>query len=330
VAERYRQTMRTMLENVWKEEEILKSIDRAEALLADHLHERQSGASRAMDNTRQFIRSRREAIAAELEKWPVEVASQPRKPTYTVAVGSAKGSFTTAWQEKPAADPLEAGDAQVQLELDGKTIAFKQLGATAQLMQQPRFGFGFGGPGGQRGGPGRGGPPRDVLRPGSQPGDARPGDLRERGAGTQRPGAGRFGGGPFGQGEPPATVVLTGVRESDSRNLTLTLTVDPKVFAESAGKTIAVQGSISEGETGGGGFMPFGGRVVNGKLTLAKVGMNAGDAVEGEFELQIAETRGGFMDRRGGGRGGPGRRGRGDDVPADSPSRGPRDPGAPR
>ena len=96
-----------------------------------------------------------------------------------------------------------------------------------------------------------------------------------------------------------------------TKKLTLTLTVDPKVFADSAGKTISVQGSLSEGEQGGGGFMPFGGRVVEGKLTLAKVGMNAGDAVAGEFDLKIAETRGGFMDRRGGGRGGPGRRGGG-------------------
>jgi hypothetical protein len=71
-----------------------------------------------------------------------------------------------------------------------------------------------------------------------------------------------------------------------------------------------VQGALAEGESGGNLFMPFGGgRVVEGKLTLAKVGMQEGDAVEGEFEVTIAETRGGFMDRRGFGRGGPGRGG---------------------
>jgi hypothetical protein len=86
----------------------------------------------------------------------------------------------------------------------------------------------------------------------------------------------------------------------------LTLNVEPKVFGSSAGKTIAVQGSLAEGDGGGNFFMPFGGRVVEGKLTLAKAGMNAGDAVEGEFDLKIAETRGGFMDRARGGRGGPG------------------------
>jgi hypothetical protein len=125
-------------------------------------------------------------------------------------------------------------------------------------------------------------------------------NLRRRGGGG---GVARFGGGPFGQFEPPATIVLAGVRESDDRKLTLTLFVEPTVFGESAGKTITAQGTLAEGESGGNTFMPFGGRSVTGTLTLAKAGMNSDDAVEGKFDLKIVETRGGFMDRRPGGRG---------------------------
>jgi hypothetical protein len=98
------------------------------------------------------------------------------------------------------------------------------------------------------------------------------------------------------------------VRESDERKLTLTLTIETKAFANSSGKTIPVQGMLAEGESGG-NFMPFGGRSVSGTLKLSKAGMNAGDAVEGAFDLKIVETRGGFKDRRGGcGRGGRGGR----------------------
>jgi spore coat protein CotH len=310
--ERYRQTMHQLLKDVWNEDELVKSIDRAEALLADHLHERQAGAPRAMDNTRQFIRGRRNAIAAELEKWPVQVSPQPRRPMYTVDVGSAKGSFTTTWHDKPAANPLEAGDAQLNMELDGKTVAFKQLGATAQMMQLPRFPFGFGGRGGppgagRRGPLGRGGPERDAQPDDARRGDAQGDNLRRGGGPQDRPVVARFDGGPFGQFEPPATIVFTGVRESDDKKLTLTLTIEPKAFGASAGKTIAVQGMLAEGESGGNAFMPFGGRSVAGTLTLAKAGMNADDAVEGAFDVKIVESRGGFMDRRGGfGRGGPG------------------------
>jgi hypothetical protein len=287
IAERYRQTMVSLLDNVWKEDELVKSIDRIEALVTPHLHDRQFGAPGAMKGTREFIRTRREAVTAELENWPVAVASEPRKPMYTVEVGSAKGSFATNWLNGPPANPLERGRVEVQLQIDGNAVAFKQLGASAYLAELPQFPFG-----GRGGPPGRGGP--------------QPAGERRGGAPANRP-AQRFGGGPFGQIQPPATVVFTGVRDSDARKLTLTLSVDPKVFAANAGKTIDVQGSVAEGEGGGNFFMPFGGRVVAGKLTLAKAGMNAGDAVEGDFDVKIAETRGGFMDRRGG----PGRGGRG-------------------
>ncbi len=351
VAERYRQTMRQILSDVWKEDELLKSIGQMEALLTDHLHQRQASASDAMNTIREFIRTRRSTLEAELASWPVQVSPQPRKPMYQVALGTAKGSFTAAWQEMPAADPSQAGDAQLQLQLDGKAVTFKELGATAQLMQLPRFGFGFGGPGGPGAGPGGpgggfGGPgagpggPRGGLQPDQprpdQPRPDQPRDNARRGGpGAGRPGPGQFGGGdfgggPFGQFQPPAQVVITGVRDSDDRKFTLTLSVDPKVFAASAGKTIDVQGTLADGDAAGFAFGPFGGgRVAEGKLTLAKVGMNAGDPVEGQFDLKIAETRGGFFDRRGAGPGGPGGpRGPGG-PPGFGPGRGPGGPGGP-
>jgi hypothetical protein len=100
--------------------------------------------------------------------------------------------------------------------------------------------------------------------------------------------------GPFGQFELAATVVLTGVRESDEKKLTMILNVDAKVFGASAGKTIAVQGSLAEGQSGNSFFTSFGGRVVEGKPTLVKAGMNIDDPVAGDFDLKVAETHGGF------------------------------------
>ena len=297
IADRYRESMRDILKNVWNEDDLI-AIDRSHRNAVEGPFARTTvRRAAAMENNRRFIRSRRETITKELETWPVQVAAEPRKPSYTVEVGSAKGTFAAKWHDQPAENPLDAGRAELRLQLDGQTVAFKQLGAVAQLAQIPRQ-FGFGGPG--RGGPpGREGPPQ----PDGQPRNPPPPDAR-RGGG--------FGGGPFGQFQPPATVVLTGVRDSDARKLTLTLSVDPKVFESSAGKTIPVQGSLAEGDAGGNFFMPFGGgRVVEGKLTLAHAGMKSGDKVEGDFDLKIAETRGGFMNRGGPGRGGPGRGGPG-------------------
>jgi spore coat protein CotH len=301
IADRYRETMLELLKDVWNEDELVKSIDRVEALVTGHLHDRQSGAPRAMDATRHFIRSRRETITRDLANWPVKVDSQPRKPMYTVEVGTATGSFATKWQDDPVENPLDAGRAEIRLVLDGTTVTFKQLGGTAQLAQMPRFPMGFGPPGGgPRRGPSEarpGQPPRDLPPPEAQ--RSAP-ESRPRRAPGDRPGGPPTGGGPFGQFQPPATVVLAGVRESDEKQITLTLTADPKVFAASAGKSITVQGSLSEGDGGGSFFMPFGGRVLQGVLTLAKVGTKTGDQVEGEFDVKVVEPRGGFMDRVGG------------------------------
>jgi hypothetical protein len=288
VAERYRETMRQLLDGVWKEDELLKAIDQVENLVADHLPDRQAGVPEAMNGVRQFIRSRRETITRELEDWPAQVASQPRKPTYTVEIGSAKGSFSTEWAEKPSADPLRAGQAELQFELNNETIAFKQLGAMAHLMQPPRFPFGFGPPGGE-------------AAPGERPQNPRPPQGAPAGTPGDRPAPAGFGrdDGPFGQMQLPAMVVITGVRESDGKKVTLTLSVDRSVFGASTGKTIAVRGMLSQGESESNFFMPFGGPLVDGKLTLTKVGTDPTDPVEGEFDVKIVEMRGGFMDRRG-------------------------------
>ena len=258
VAERYRKAMRAILKNVWKEDELISAIDGAEKLLADDLHERQTGAPQAMESMREFIRKRRAAIEKELAKWPVKVAAKPRKPSYIVDVGTAKGIFAGAWSEEPAAKPLEAGKATIELTLNGEAVEFKQLGAMAHMMQP--FGFGFG--------PGGGGP-----------------------------GGGRGRGG-FEPPPPPAMIVFTGRKKSDGGLVTLTLSLDREAFAAGAGKTIAAQGSLSQGEPQANPFMPFGGQILDGELKLAKAGVKDGDAVEGEFTLRVVESRGGFMDRR--------------------------------
>ncbi|HJS09270.1 MAG TPA: CotH kinase family protein [Pirellulales bacterium] len=304
VADRYRATMLQLLETVWKEDELIRLIDRAESLVSPHLHDRQAGAPGATNGVRQFIRSRRKTITRELQNWPVPVPSQPRKPMYAVELGTAKGSFATQWYIEPVKNSVEVGHAEIRLEMEGAIISFKQLGAAAHLAQLPRFTFGGGPPGRPPGGggePPRRPPPPD-FRPGRGPGPADGPRMMPR------------GGGPFGPIEPPATIVLTGVRDSDSRRLTVTLLIDPDVFRSSAGKTVTVNGTLADGDGGGNVFMPFGGRVVEGSLTLSQVGMESGDAVEGEFDLKIAETRGGFMDRRE-----PGRPRARENAPSNSP-----------
>lgn len=255
-AERYRETMRWLLANVWNEPELLQSVDQFEALLTPHLHARQAGAPRAMTTVRTFVKTRREATEKELDAWPVRVAAQPRKPMYTVEVGSARGTFSTEWADGTPTNIASRGQVNLQLQLGGKSVELKQAGASVHRRRSGGFPFG---PGGQN----QGGPPQ-------------------------------------------ATIVITGLRHSDGKAMTLTLNVDQQMLADSLGKPLTLQGSFSDGEGGGGFFMPFGRHTISGEVTLKKLGLKPNDAAEGEFDLVISETHGGFMDRRPGGPGSPG------------------------
>jgi spore coat protein CotH len=144
MAERYRTAMLGVLDTAWKEDELLDAIDAAERLIGEHLHQRQSFTPRAMNNTRNFIRTRREKVLKEFEEWPVAVPTTPRKPMYTVDVGTARGTFSTEWHDKAPDKPVETGTAKIELELDGKVIKFEKLGVQGGPNRMPFGGGMFG------------------------------------------------------------------------------------------------------------------------------------------------------------------------------------------
>lgn len=131
VNQKYVETMRWVLADVWKEDDLVEKIDRMEKLLMEDPHQRQKGATQAMRQARRFIRGRREAIEKELDKWPVTVASKPRRPMYSVPVGTMSGSFKAFWLDSAprAADPK--GQLDLQYNLHDKTIQTKNAAAYA-------------------------------------------------------------------------------------------------------------------------------------------------------------------------------------------------------
>jgi len=147
----YRKTMLTLLEEAWNEKELIAEIDRAEKMIASHLHESQKRTQEAMETMRDFINGRRAELQVELSDWPAKVPAEPRKPMYTLAVGRATGSFSTTWSERPPADATEIGEADIRITIAEKSVEFAKLGVHAQTFQFPRFGSGGGRPRGGRG-----------------------------------------------------------------------------------------------------------------------------------------------------------------------------------
>jgi hypothetical protein len=140
--------MQKLLDDVWKEDEFIGEIDRIEKLLRPHLHDSQRNAPRAMDDVREFIRSRRGELEKELADWPADVSPEPRKPMYAVPVGELTGTFNAEWHERAPTDPTSTGNAKLKLQLNESTITLKNTGASVQEFQFPRFGLGGGGLGG--------------------------------------------------------------------------------------------------------------------------------------------------------------------------------------
>lgn len=145
IALRYRETMRSLLANVWKEADLIQIVDRIEGLIQPHLHTRQAGAPKVMKTVRRFIQTRRAAVEKELETWPVKIPPQPRKPMYTAPIGVARGSFATRFAHRSPDNIASTGTVTMEFQLDGQPVNFKTTGASLHRPRQGGFPFTLGG-----------------------------------------------------------------------------------------------------------------------------------------------------------------------------------------
>lgn len=145
LADRYRDTLTRLLDEVWKEADLIAEIDRVEKLVRSHLHSTQKHTDDAMVVIREFISKRRARLVAELVRWPPSVPKEPVLPTYTVPLGSLRGTFSTKWDEKQSDEPTRVGKAALDVTMNGAPVAFKRLGVSAyEYRAPPGFGGGFG------------------------------------------------------------------------------------------------------------------------------------------------------------------------------------------
>lgn len=145
ISQRYRETMRWVLDNIWKEADMIQRIDQIETMLEGQTHRRQGGVARSMQGVREFIKRRRKLVEQELDAWPVRVAPFPRKPMYVVPVGNITGDFKTTKSDRPAGSISARANAKVTLTIDDQVVPFASIGVS--IHPAPRGGFpGFGPP----------------------------------------------------------------------------------------------------------------------------------------------------------------------------------------
>lgn len=245
--EEYHKVMQEILSEVWDEKKMLSQIDEIESLVEPHLGDSQKEVPRAMEEVRNFIRSRKKQVLEDLANGPARIPEKARTPAHTVPVGSVKGNFETVWGTQNEESPPSETSDEFSIELENRLVDTKQIRVWAETFQQPRFGgFGFQGSENQQ---------SEMI------------NLR-----------------------------VTGVRESNDQRFNITLTIERNEFESE--KEIDVRGMWTEGNDDNQGRFGFGNgpmRLLTGKVRLVRAGVSDGDAISGELDLEIVESRGGFF-----------------------------------
>ena len=133
MADRYRETLLDLLDSVWNEEVLSTEINRLEEFLKDHVHSRQRGFKKGIEQTRRFVRIRRDQLMYELDRWPVRLTGRPLRPTYSKSVGSVVGTFSADWVNEPPKSVYEVGEAELSMVLDGEPVELSKLGVYGQI-----------------------------------------------------------------------------------------------------------------------------------------------------------------------------------------------------
>jgi spore coat protein CotH len=129
--EEYRQKLREILRTVWKEEALLAEVDRLQKLAKPYLTVEPSQFYSGIINIRSFIRSRREALEAELNgpapEWPLPL----KEGASLQLAGKLRATFSTTWRDK--FELGQASPATLTLRLDkgpARTLNFGRVAAT--------------------------------------------------------------------------------------------------------------------------------------------------------------------------------------------------------
>lgn len=105
----YAEAMAELLDEVWKEDELLLEIDRMEKLLAPHVGESAGAVKAGTDAVRSFVRGRRAVISAEIAPTPPEWTYAPAAEGCLTPVATMTGTFSTTWGSLAEMDPFATG-----------------------------------------------------------------------------------------------------------------------------------------------------------------------------------------------------------------------------
>jgi hypothetical protein len=128
--ERYQARLLELLDRAWDEDALIAEVDRLEEMLGPHVVVTPEAFAADLDRIRAFVRGRRQAIEDDVDAspdWPGELRDSPCPRL----VGTATGTFESAYGPFPAPNPFTAGEGTLELTIDGVTEEFREYGVSA-------------------------------------------------------------------------------------------------------------------------------------------------------------------------------------------------------
>ncbi|KYF81889.1 hypothetical protein BE11_14745 [Sorangium cellulosum] len=105
----YAEAMAELLEDTWKEDELLLEIDRMEELLAPYVGESAGAVKAGTDAVRSFVSGRRAVIAAAIAPTPEAWTYPPPAEGCLTPVATMAGTFSTTWGSLAEMNPFATG-----------------------------------------------------------------------------------------------------------------------------------------------------------------------------------------------------------------------------
>ena len=133
---RYRGVMGEVLDSAWNKEELLREVDRLEALIADHVVLSAAASAAGREKVRKYIRTKGDAVHAELADDAPEYPVQKRGKPGESERGTLVGTFNTKWSDSVKPNPF-AGKATFKMVVGDEEIEFSGMGADAGLSLDP-------------------------------------------------------------------------------------------------------------------------------------------------------------------------------------------------
>ena len=125
---RYRNTMRTMLQERWDDEEILGELNRMEALIAPHVAATNTGFADAVNDVREYISSRKQNLLNAVNADPIPFSGQLQEAPICMQVsGELNVAFTATWDTLGAQDPFSGASGTLsatygEFNFDSQTV----------------------------------------------------------------------------------------------------------------------------------------------------------------------------------------------------------------